>query len=205
MNCQEFRERIAETGPSADLLAHSGECQACAALLVRYRALEEGLTALAADLRRTEAPARVEAGLLAAFRSQQRPARREARHQWWIPALSWATAAAVVTVAALFLLHPHQSQPAHRNAPGAVELASISDSNDPATDQDDGFIALPNARKLDPNEDVNVVRVEVPRSAMLSVGLAVSADRVSELVEADVVLGADGLARAIRFVDEPVM
>jgi hypothetical protein len=40
---------------------------------------------------------------------------------------------------------------------------------------------------------------------MLSVGLAVSADRVSELVEADVVLGADGLARAIRFVDEPIL
>jgi hypothetical protein len=40
---------------------------------------------------------------------------------------------------------------------------------------------------------------------MLEVGLAVSADRVSELVEADVVLGPDGLARAIRFVDEPMM
>jgi hypothetical protein len=50
-----------------------------------------------------------------------------------------------------------------------------------------------------------MVRVEVPRSAMLEVGLAVSADRVSELVEADVVLGPDGLARAIRFVDEPAM
>jgi hypothetical protein len=85
-------------------------------------------------------------------------------------------------------------------------MASVTDSTDAyAADEDDGFIPLPNARRLDPNEDVNVVRVEVPRSAMLSVGLAVSADRVSELVEADVVLGADGLARAIRFVDEPVL
>jgi hypothetical protein len=35
---------------------------------------------------------------------------------------------------------------------------------------------------------------------MLSMGLPVNMDRYSERVKADVLLGADGLARAIRFV-----
>ena len=45
-----------------------------------------------------------------------------------------------------------------------------------------------------------IVRVELPRSAMVSLGLPVNMDRLSERVKADVLVGADGLARAIRFV-----
>jgi hypothetical protein len=206
MNCQEFRKSIAEAGENADVLAHSGECAACAAVLAAHGRLQAGLRTLAAELHHTEAPGRVESGLVAAFRSQHRRVRRAEERQWWIPALSWAAAAGLVMAAALFLLRPHQPQPAHRGAPDMVELANAADAPDAyAGETDDGFIALPNARGLDPAEEVNVVRVEVPRSAMLEVGLAVSADRVSELVEADVMLGPDGLARAIRFVDEPSM
>ncbi|HMD71800.1 MAG TPA: hypothetical protein VKF41_10680 [Bryobacteraceae bacterium] len=175
-------------------------------MLNAHGTLSAGLKTLAAELRHVEAPARVELGLVAAFRSQHWRQRGAVGRQWWIPALSWATAAGVVIVAALFLLRPHQPLPAHRGAPGSVEMASMTDSPDvSAAEGDDGFIALPNARGLDPAEEVNIVRVEVPRSAMLEVGLAVNADSVSELVEADVMLGPDGLARAIRFVDEPTM
>jgi hypothetical protein len=45
-----------------------------------------------------------------------------------------------------------------------------------------------------------VVRVELPRSALSSIGLPVSADRAGERIKADVLVGEDGLARAIRFV-----
>lgn len=48
--------------------------------------------------------------------------------------------------------------------------------------------------------DAQVVRVELPRSAMASFGLPVNMDRADQRVKADVLLGADGLARAIRFV-----
>jgi len=61
---------------------------------------------------------------------------------------------------------------------------------------------LPNAARIAPNEDVNLVRVEVPRSAMIGLGFEVSAERAAEPVEAEVVLGSDGLARAVRFLDE---
>jgi hypothetical protein len=45
-----------------------------------------------------------------------------------------------------------------------------------------------------------MVRVELPRSAMASFGLPVNMDRANERVKADVLLGVDGLAHAIRFV-----
>ena len=46
----------------------------------------------------------------------------------------------------------------------------------------------------------SVVRVELPRSTVVSMGFAVNMDRYGERVKADVLMGADGLARAIRFV-----
>lgn len=45
-----------------------------------------------------------------------------------------------------------------------------------------------------------MVRVELPRSVMASFGLPVNMARADERVKADVLLGMDGLAHAIRFV-----
>ena len=45
-----------------------------------------------------------------------------------------------------------------------------------------------------------IVRVELPRSALVNFGLPVNMDRYNEKVKADVLLGFDGLAHAIRFV-----
>ena len=64
------------------------------------------------------------------------------------------------------------------------------------------FIPLLDAEELETSDEVDVVRVEVPRSAMAALGFVVSAERASERVEADVAIGPDGLARAVRFVDQ---
>jgi hypothetical protein len=53
---------------------------------------------------------------------------------------------------------------------------------------------------LSQSEGAQVVRVELPRSALQSLGLPMNAERASERVKADVLLGHDGVARAIRFV-----
>jgi hypothetical protein len=45
-----------------------------------------------------------------------------------------------------------------------------------------------------------IVRVELPRSALANFGIPVNPDRYNEKVKADIVLGVDGLAHAIRFV-----
>ncbi len=58
-----------------------------------------------------------------------------------------------------------------------------------------GDVSLPNLQ-----DGGQVVRVEMPRYAMARFGLPVNMDRYDETVKADVWLGVDGLARAIRFV-----
>lgn len=59
------------------------------------------------------------------------------------------------------------------------------------------FIALSYAR--DP-ESGQIVRVKVPSSMMVSLGLVTSVKAPSELVDAEVLVGDDGLTRAIRFI-----
>lgn len=49
-------------------------------------------------------------------------------------------------------------------------------------------------------ETGHVVRVRIPRSALVTFGVLMNVDRAGELVKADVVIGDDGLARAIRFI-----
>lgn len=62
------------------------------------------------------------------------------------------------------------------------------------------FMPLTYGAALNPNEGGQLVRVELPRSALASLGLPVNVERSEERVKADVLLGHDGLARAIRFV-----
>jgi len=63
------------------------------------------------------------------------------------------------------------------------------------------FLPLPNTEAVGPSEEMNLVRVELPRSAMISMGFTVPEERASETVQADVMLDGDGVARAVRFVD----
>jgi hypothetical protein len=62
------------------------------------------------------------------------------------------------------------------------------------------FLPLTYDGNMSQLDDGQVVRVELPRSALQSFGLPVNAESVGERVKADVLLGHDGVARAIRFV-----
>ena len=63
------------------------------------------------------------------------------------------------------------------------------------------FIPLMQAGPYTQAEEGHLVRVELPRSALASFGLPVNAEAAaSGRVKADVLLGQDGIARAIRFV-----
>ncbi len=63
------------------------------------------------------------------------------------------------------------------------------------------FFDLPFSDAALPLDQATVIRVELPRSALELAGLPVDEDRRNQRVRADLVLGADGLARAIRFVE----
>jgi hypothetical protein len=62
------------------------------------------------------------------------------------------------------------------------------------------FFPLREGEDLTALESLQLVRVELPGSALSEVGLPVSLETANAPVEADVLLGQDGMARAIRFV-----
>lgn len=83
-----------------------------------------------------------------------------------------------------------------RVAGGVIPEAAASSNEEIATD----FMPLTYDGSFSQLDDGQVVRVELPRSALHSFGLPVNAERGGERVKADVLLGHDGVARAIRFV-----
>ena len=95
-------------------------------------------------------------------------------------------------------LVPSPARPNHnrRRLPSGVAKASADEtSKEVATD----FIpVMYGTTGVEPGSQI--VRVELPRSAMASFGLPVNMDRADQRVKADVLLGVDGLAHAIRFV-----
>lgn len=62
------------------------------------------------------------------------------------------------------------------------------------------FLSLSYVSPVNLQDGGELVRVELPRSAMARFGLPVNIERYGERVKADVLVSADGLARAIRFV-----
>jgi len=62
------------------------------------------------------------------------------------------------------------------------------------------FIPLSYMNPATLQEGGQIIRVQLPRSALANFGLPVNMDRYNEKVKADVLYGVDGTARAIRFV-----
>ena len=77
--------------------------------------------------------------------------------------------------------------------PENVQLANHAEI---ATD----FIPLSYMTAVNLQDGGQIVRVELPRSALANFGLPVNMDRYNEKVKADVLVGVDGLAHAIRFI-----
>lgn len=179
--------------------------------------VREALRALADHDRAEQAPTFVEARVLAAFRAKRKR-----------PAWPWAlglVAAAILAVA----LWPRAEQPETQQAttplriepqlvPGLVDaapppppppppppgrrprppaVAAASPSAEPREVVTEFF---PLMDVMPPIEYGQVVRVSVPASTMRVMGVPVRREMWNQRVEAEVLVGEEGLARAIRFV-----
>jgi len=141
------------------------------------------ITALREAMRPRRAPDRVEQTLRRQFRAQHKG--QQSGTAWW---RFWGVAAAAATILlAVLVLRPTPEPP----QPAEVASREI------ATD----YIPIGYGTPLAPNEFAQIIRVSVPRSDMARFGLPIQFDTGPERVTADVVLGEDGVARAIRFVE----
>lgn len=157
------------------------------------------LQALAEDDRGREAPARVEERLKYAFRK-----RYNKRRIW--PYFALAGAAAAIVMAVLLQPKPQTMEiavvtPKVVNVPvphASAPVKPVTHRKPVPTEIVTDFFPL--VEDSQPFEGGELLRVRVPAMAMRSVGLPVSEDRVADTVQADVLVGQEGLARAIRFV-----
>jgi hypothetical protein len=148
--------------------------------------LNDALRAVAADDRRLSASPAVEARIVAEARNMARRRRGRAR-------AATLAAAAVLFVAIALPLWPRleratairEEEPTAAVAPDEVttEFFPLTYSSVPASDG-------------------QIVRMQVPRAALARFGVASfeSVSNPSPMVLAEVVVGNDGLARAVRFV-----
>lgn len=190
MTCHEFWGRLPELEAGGQVLEHARQCASCAELLERQRSLAIGLGRAANQRHEIEAPAYLEERLLHAFRANlaaPQPA-PPVHHVWagW-PAQLSAAAAVVLLAAVLFWQRPAQRAP---SSPSPESAAAVEIDSD--------FTPLPYAGEAGSTEDADVIRVEMPRSALIALGVPVADDETGEPVEAEVLLGMGGAPQAVR-------
>jgi hypothetical protein len=81
----------------------------------------------------------------------------------------------------------------NRNIKGEIETVAKNTGNQ--------YIPLTYLASATEMESGTVVRIQVSRSKLISLGLPMNGERGNDLVKADLVLGDDGVARAIRLVE----
>jgi hypothetical protein len=140
-----------------------------------------------------------ETALLRAFDRRQ-PARsvRPLAAAWWLSALSAAVALLIAVVVPLGTSGRRATSPPPGDRSAAHGTAASGGGVRTAVPVGD-FIPWPGASTLPPLESGELVRMDLPVSMLPSLGVAPPANHVSA-VTADVVIGQDGLARAVRFV-----
>ncbi len=215
-------------GTAAAVETHVAHCQACAARLARERELSAGLRALASDASRTSGSSELEQSLIEAFRERQRPLRRAAVRRW-IPMAAAAVllVGAGLWLSRSGAENPKTEQPqlartAIDPSPGPIAQTSkpatvpLQPTGDAATKPRphrtvrsrpsrfvaaEGFVMLPAAANLPPFESGEIVRMELPVTSLPAYGLEIAPDARRPAVEADLLVGQDGQARAIRLVN----
>ena len=161
--------------------------------------LLKGLRALAADGPR-EAPVCVEQRLLGELRRRSHARRR---NRW----LGVGAAAIAAGLLVMLWVRPAPGVPAQPMARVAAPVAPTPKAAIQPAAYERGaevainFYPLPDAEELPPIESATIVRVQLPMSSLRLMGLPVSEDRAAEFIQADMLLGQDGLARGVRFVE----
>jgi hypothetical protein len=100
------------------------------------------------------------------------------------------------------VVEPPTLKPQRKPAPRNEQQAAVKPPRTVHRDNEvtSDYIPLSYVSEATAMESGHVVRMMVARSTLISMGLPMNAERDKEMVKADVVVGDDGLARAIRFV-----
>jgi len=204
MNCEEFaivgvdRDLDADGADSAAARKHLRCCPHCAALYESSRALRADLRELAQLTSDATAPSRVEMRLRQEFRTRHTTEKSRGR----VVVASWLLAAATLILVAtsLLLWRKHRENNIVMVHPVAVHsVANGPELGGTLIAENDGeeFALIPGAipGMLD---DTTVVRVQMERGSLGALGFSVNEEHANDVVQVDLLLGADGQPQAYR-------
>jgi hypothetical protein len=170
----------------AAVRSHLRSCPSCGVLVERQRAVSAALRRLASG---QEVPALNPGRLNTLLSAMGQPPKRSRR----------ATAAVGLSMAASVLIVASLSVGLQRGAlaPGSPQVVAAALA--PPMSAETAFVVLPGADALPRLESGRVIRIEISESELTAFGLWSPAR--AGAVQADVLVGQDGLARAVRLVD----
>jgi hypothetical protein len=214
MTCAEYRKALMDVARGSENFAarlHARECPACAAVFWNQQALSAGLSAVGRAEDR-EPSAELQRLLLAECKPRV--------FAWRAVAVALAAAAILVTVVVIARRPADRVvRTAHTAEPKAAESPLVGDSpnavGEPvrpvkvrrhfkaskrsrARESDDLFEPVPYQNPLSSTEHVELVRVNMSVSGLASIGLPIEGADPNLRLEADLLLGENGLARAWR-------
>jgi hypothetical protein len=185
----------AAAAPDRELRAHLAVCADCRERWDAERQLTVQLGIIRAQTVALRSPNQRRESLLRDF---SRIHRDKA-----VPSWAWVLGAAAALLLAVFLGHAagKRTRPVVRQERTVLYEASLNSlSNDASALSSDDFIAVPYTPPLAPGEMVRVMHADFSPEALASMGVEVDPSWAGEL-PADVVVGEDGLPRAVRITD----
>jgi hypothetical protein len=206
------RRRPVDAPTRAGLAVHVESCARCRHLLDSQIRLSAAAGAVTDEASRWNAPFRVEQAVMAEVRSVRVPRRRR---------VVYGLAGAAIAASLMLVWAVNRSAPSPRMAKsvrapmivappveevsktfplGPVVRQAVHRKAAPARPAEQPFIAIPYTMPLEPYERADVVRVDLPVTALIAAGVPVGVTDPSARAETDVLVGQDGRARAVRLV-----
>jgi hypothetical protein len=207
MNCEEFAnlgldlDLSGDAPESAAALDHLRSCASCAALYESSGRLRADLHDLGLATAGAVTPSRVEMRLRQEFRTRHTTDKNRNRAVF----ASWLLAAATIVLVggSLFFWQRQKSvtlvemQPVTQQK--VVPAAAGPELGGTLIAENDGheFALIPGAFP-GLQDDSNVVRVQMQRGSLSALGLTVDEEHASDVVQVDLLVGADGQPQAYR-------
>jgi hypothetical protein len=215
MSCNEFEELLHDLDrPGTSGLAmreralvHAESCGPCGLLLIESESLDFALHTMSVKDEDRKASPQVEAKLLREFRGQRSaPKVRVLRWQMALAAVAAMALLALVLMRGRIAPAPQQPVATNGSPTSAEPYAVVTDPQLAAlTESEDGtaFVSLPYADDSASMEGGAVVRVTMPRSALVAFGLPIAGNASStDSIPAEVVVSEDGTPQAIRLISQ---
>lgn len=208
MNCTEFenvvvaiaRDEVMDAVAHREGLVHADACARCARRLASEKLLSDAVAGAIAEDAGKQAPPHVGKMLVEGLR--ERKVTNLRRRRIWIRRIVIGAVAAMLLIGSVMMLRRAGETPAARS--GAITLALPLEGEGTGVAETSGEVTtdfIPLDYDPAPAGLTSLVRVQLPRTALVAFGLPLNEDRTEDMVQAEFLVDEDGLARAVRFVE----